>query len=410
MDVTQAYADVEDETKAPGTPELHVTPNRARPFQNIARLWRRGDVSLPTKLVGTAFSPVRDAFTSFSRTTSYNPFGHSVASFDNDPAVLAQALGRAADVGSRKWKAPYSYAGVIPGIDIGQQINAARIGTAMLPDDQKAHGGRVGGGLVGSMIGGSIPVQAVLGPAAPLGWLAGSLAGQAGGAALGASAKGVSPTKIVAPVPRQVTSKKKPQGKKDDDKEKDNKDKKDTKSAAYTDASVAHQSYMPIIQNRRQLTPEEESRIKARESKWFPRIFTGMGTPVEDQIASPTRSALLRALLGGGLGALLGGGLGARIGAGSPRNPNGMDSVLTGAGIGAGAGALLGAPIAGIPSYFAQKAKNDEVKEMMKRLPPDATMRDWNADPAMQAQADRYAMIMAASKPRFGLGMMVDGG
>ena len=148
------------------------------------------------------------------------------------------------------------------------------------------------------------------------------------------------------------------------------------KKAANDDNVVHIQQYSPQ-QKRRNLTDTEQEEIGKAESNWLPTIFQNYGTPLTGAMSSPLKSSLLTALgttaAGGAIGGLAGKG--------------DLKSSLIGAGI----GGLMGIPT-GLLSYFNTQSNNDNMKEMMKRLPENATMRDLQSDPAYQKDLDRAAM------------------
>jgi hypothetical protein len=144
---------------------------------------------------------------------------------------------------------------------------------------------------------------------------------------------------------------------------------------------ASHQFLAPSA--RREFTPEEEEAVEAGKSRWLPTLFQSYSTPVPAMMADPGKQALLAGLLGAGLGGSIGLGLGHRLG-----NEN------LGGAIGAGIGGLG----AGGLAYFARQAKNQDLEEIMRRLPPGARKRDYLADPAVQADLLRSSFSSAASR------------
>ena len=70
---------------------------------------------------------------------------------------------------------------------------------------------------------------------------------------------------------------------------------------------------------------------------------------------------------------------------------------------GSAPGALIGALLAGLPSYFSRKAKNEDIKDLMTRMPRGATKRDMLTDPAYQADLMRQSMQGGGGGVRPGL-------
>lgn len=160
----------------------------------------------------------------------------------------------------------------------------------------------------------------------------------------------------------------------------------------YGMSNIGVQSYVPVQKKRKKESPEEQANIERGLSKWLPKIWQSYSTPAWQMLASPGKQSLLTGLGGGGLGALIGAGLGSKI---SRRDPG---ATGVGAGIGGGAGAL----IAGLLGYFARRQENENILEILKRLPPGATKRDILSDPAYQA--DLYRNTVSSSRgPGYGL-------
>lgn len=147
------------------------------------------------------------------------------------------------------------------------------------------------------------------------------------------------------------------------------------KKSDYDATQLALQQYLPA-RARRKLTDDEQAAIEKETSHLLPRIFKSYGTPLPEMMASPSKQALLAALLLGGAGALGGGMLGSGIGG------------ARGAGIGAGLGGLGAGTLAALTAYFSRKAENEGIREMMTRLPEGATRRDYLSDPAVQKDRD----------------------
>lgn len=139
---------------------------------------------------------------------------------------------------------------------------------------------------------------------------------------------------------------------------------------------MTHQQYMPQYQRRVEFTPEEQELIRRNKGNVIPKIFTSQADSPAVDMASPVWSGVGGALGGAALGA------GVMAGTESPRAM----------GIGATAGGVLGAVVAAM----ARKAQNASIEENMRRLPPGAVRRDYEADPVYQAAQERDARIRAA--------------
>jgi hypothetical protein len=144
---------------------------------------------------------------------------------------------------------------------------------------------------------------------------------------------------------------------------------------AYGMDRVAVQQFTPI-QEKRDISPQEAQQVAMNTStRWWPKLYASYGTPLPELMADPTKSGIIS----GGLGALGGSLLGLAWSGGRP---------LLGAGIGA---ALLGIGGA-ITGFFARRQQNENIMDLMRRLPEGATRRDLLSDPAYQAELNRQAM------------------
>jgi hypothetical protein len=137
---------------------------------------------------------------------------------------------------------------------------------------------------------------------------------------------------------------------------------------------VGTQQYMPINQ-KRQLTPQEQKEIEKRKKSW-PSWYTSYATPATGLIASPFKSGIVSTI-----GTALLGGLTGLIFTLESR------SRLTYALIGAGIGAVLGFFI----GPLNRKKKNEDIIDLMQRLPEGASKRDILSDPVYQADLTRKA-------------------
>ena len=153
--------------------------------------------------------------------------------------------------------------------------------------------------------------------------------------------------------------------------------------------SMAVQQYAPI-HNKRELSSEEQKDVDQGQSQWLPKIFQSYATPLPQMMASPGRQAILAGLAGGLGGAYGGGMIGGALG--SP----GVGAAIGGVGLG-GLSALM--------QYMNRNAENENILDIMKRLPRGATKRDYLADPAVQADANRDALSSAAEMAAGGMGV-----
>jgi hypothetical protein len=149
-------------------------------------------------------------------------------------------------------------------------------------------------------------------------------------------------------------------------------------NAGYGIPQVAIQRYVPIGTERRTLEASELKEIETKSERLLPKLCPGYATPLPDLLASPGKQAAATAAVIG-LGTAIA--TGAYCGSGA-----GFGGVAIGAGIGALV-ALVAAPIA----YLNRRRKNEDVADIMARLPPGATYRDYRADPDVQQKIARAA-------------------
>ena len=139
--------------------------------------------------------------------------------------------------------------------------------------------------------------------------------------------------------------------------------------------------YAPVS-GTRELDDQEKKDVEKGKSRWLPKIFQSYKTRPHEMMASPGKQSLL-ALLGGGLL-----GAGAMGGLTSRATGNPSDSV-----IGAAGGAALGGPLAALLTYFGRRASNEDIEDLMSRVPKGSTKRDILTDPVYQADLNRTAMM-----------------
>lgn len=144
-------------------------------------------------------------------------------------------------------------------------------------------------------------------------------------------------------------------------------------------SSVNAQHYSPQMAKRK-LTANEQDDVEAGENRWLPTLFQNYGTPVSEMMASPLKMSLLTGIPVAAIVATLA--ARGNMTPGAATRP-----LLTGAAAGLGGG---------LGMYYHQQSRNNDLKELMTRLPEGATRRDLLADPAYQADLDRKNSLMAA--------------
>ena len=156
--------------------------------------------------------------------------------------------------------------------------------------------------------------------------------------------------------------------------------------------NVGVQQFVPLSE-RREFSDKEKGDIAREKSHLFPKIFKSYKTPAVELLSSPGKQSLLAALLGGGLGAaggaIAGMDQGGRLG-GRPR-------FGIGSAIGAGIGGLGLGGLSALLTYFGRKQRNEDVEDLMSRLPEGATHREMLSDPVYQRDLDRAHMAAMQS-------------
>lgn len=126
---------------------------------------------------------------------------------------------------------------------------------------------------------------------------------------------------------------------------------------------------------RRELSEEETKKVEDRKRALIPALFPNYSDSPAAKMYSPLMPALAMGALGGGAGALAGAGIG------KAKGNQGMGALIGGLGVGG---------IAALISYLERKQENANIEEIMRRLPRGATLRDYEADPLVQKNQDRY--------------------
>lgn len=132
------------------------------------------------------------------------------------------------------------------------------------------------------------------------------------------------------------------------------------------------QSYLPIAE-RRELQKPEVKKLDQGMDRWWPKIAAGYSTPMTELLASPTKSATLSAIGTGIVLALLGG---------ITLKPRAVFAAI---------GAVVGAIFGGVTGFLNRRQQNENITDLMSRLPVGATKRDLLADPVYQADLNRKA-------------------
>lgn len=133
------------------------------------------------------------------------------------------------------------------------------------------------------------------------------------------------------------------------------------------------QQYLPVAE-KRSLDLEEGKDIQQGLHRWWPKIGAGYATPMTELMADPAKSATLGAVGTGAVAAVLGGMM--------------LHSARA---VGAGIGLVGGGVLGGITSFINRRQQNENIADLMRRLPPGATKRDMMSDPVYQSDLNRQA-------------------
>ncbi len=135
--------------------------------------------------------------------------------------------------------------------------------------------------------------------------------------------------------------------------------------------NIGTQAYLPVME-KHDLEKPEQKKIDQGLNRWWPKIGAGYSTAIPELLASPGKSATLSAV-GTGI-------TGAGLGLMACKNA-----------IGASIGGLLGMALGGITGFINRRQQNENILDLMQRLPQGATKRDLLSDPVYQADLARQA-------------------
>ena len=149
------------------------------------------------------------------------------------------------------------------------------------------------------------------------------------------------------------------------------------------------QSYLPINE-KRELDKSEEKEIKKNLRNIWPKIGAGYSTPIPELLASPIWSAIGGAIVTG-----LSIGLLSAICCFRKALP----LFIGGSAIGAIFGAFTG--------FISRREQNENILDIMKRLPPNSTKRDLLSDPVYQKDRELAYMRCANTGSDIFTGVML---
>jgi hypothetical protein len=136
--------------------------------------------------------------------------------------------------------------------------------------------------------------------------------------------------------------------------------------------------FLPFVEKRRDpLQPFELEQIAKGQSQWIPPIFQTDATDMPHMMASPGKQGLMAGLAAGAVG----GAAGYTVGDAAKINPW----------IGAAAGGIPLAALAALLQYKNRWKKNEHIEEVLRRLEPGSTRRDFKVQEMLEhALARRY--------------------
>ena len=140
------------------------------------------------------------------------------------------------------------------------------------------------------------------------------------------------------------------------------------------------QQYLPIME-KRDLGNLDDEAVQEHLHHWLPRIRAGYSTPLPELLASPGKSAII-SIIGTGLFSSIMGAL--------------WTVAFGKTAIGATIGGVLGLGLGAYAGFFNRRQQNENILDIMKRLPEGATKRDLLSDPVYQSGLNRAAMVRAS--------------
>lgn len=148
---------------------------------------------------------------------------------------------------------------------------------------------------------------------------------------------------------------------------------------------VSVQTYIPISSRRRLSGMEVYEIQQNQQQNWVGKLFPSYLTPLPRMMANPAKFAALSAL-GGAISGLF---LSLFTWRSEWKVP--LTALFVGG----------GAALSAFTGYLGQKQRNENLADMMTRFPPGATKRDMLADPAVQADLNRSAMVSSGYNSGF---------
>lgn len=153
----------------------------------------------------------------------------------------------------------------------------------------------------------------------------------------------------------------------------------------------------PTLNKERTLSPKEASAIAAAQTRWMPTIYPVYSTPLIDLLASPLKYTLLRAV--------------------PPLAIAGLYLwYTTRRGQGANSSLAMMLSVVGVFTliflvgmYVQQYRRNNNIMDMLRRLPRGATYYDYLQSPVVQGDMNRRALSSGSTAVAVGSGGLLGG-
>lgn len=134
--VVELYRELLKEKEDTTNPDdLAVYLGGGRPYDQLKKMWKRKEISIPSKLWGTTTLPIGAILTALTRGDHYNPFSRTATVYNPEAGILAHELGHDIDFSRRKYKLPHMLAySMLTGAPLYYEGVATRIATQVLKD------------------------------------------------------------------------------------------------------------------------------------------------------------------------------------------------------------------------------------------------------------------------------------
>lgn len=117
--------------------DLTVYLGASRPLDQLKKLWKRKEISIPSKLLSTAQHPLRHLLTAAFRADHYDPLSRTATVYNAEPGILAHELGHDVDFSRRRSKLLHllAYIAGAPFTPLYYEAQATQIATKVLKNE-----------------------------------------------------------------------------------------------------------------------------------------------------------------------------------------------------------------------------------------------------------------------------------